>query len=164
MYTLHHLTTWSLLSDVKACLFMSSHVRTSKLDHGGPTPALPPSLTHWLIRMQSHIPAMLTIIIVSIAGIWHCWPHRDKSRLTTHPKQLNIYILRHVFNVSYHADRSTWSFMKADINIQWQRSEQQNSSLSGCQSQVLLQGAATLRHPHFTSLVDRSSTHTGKCS
>ena len=86
-------------------------------------------------------------------------PHRDKSRLTTHPKQLNIYILRHVFNISYHADtRSTWSFMKADINIQRQRSERQNSPSSGCQSQALLQVATLGIHTSLLSWTAAAGT------
>ena len=109
----------------------------------GPTPALP------LSRIGSW-------------ELWafqvHCWPHRDKSRLTTHPKQLNIYI-RHVFSVSYHADtRLTWSFMKADINIQWQRSELQNSPSSGCQSQALLQVATLGIHTSLLSWTAAAGT------
>ena len=130
---------------------MSNHVcscpvmvRTSKLDHGGPTPALPPSrICSWELWAFQ---------------VWHCWPHRDKSRLTTHPKQLNIYI-RHVFNVSYHADtRLTWSFMKADINIQWQRSERQSSPSSECQSQALLQVATLGVHTSLLSWTAAAGT------
>ena len=49
---------------------LSNHVHVQSCSNfetqwSGPTPALPPSLTHWLMR------------IVGIAGIWDCWPHRE---------------------------------------------------------------------------------------
>ena len=121
MYTLHRITTWSLRFKI-----MSVHVQSCsnfETQWSGPTPALPPSrIGSWeLWALQ----------------VWHCWPHWDKSRLTTHPKQLNIYNLRlrHVFNVSYHADtRSTGSFMKADINIQWQRVNDKARHLQGAKA------------------------------
>ena len=48
--------------------------------------------------------------------------------------------------------------MKADINIQWQRSERQNSSLSGCQSQALLQVATLGIHTSLLSWTAAAGT------
>ena len=48
--------------------------------------------------------------------------------------------------------------MKADINIQWQRSERQNSPSSGCQSQALLQVATLGVHTSLLSWTAAAGT------
>ena len=145
MYTLHHLTTWSLLSDVKACLFMSSHVRILKLSGVDPHRLCRP---HALAHENCEPFRYSTAGLIGTKIIWQHTPSNSKFTSS------NMFSM-----ISYHADtRSTWSFMKAGINIQWQRSERQSSSLSGCQSRALLQVATLGIHTSLLSWIAAAGT------
>ena len=79
------------------------------------------------------------------------WQHTPNNSMFTSSDMFSM--------ISYHADtRLTWSFMKADIYIQWQRSERQNSPSSGSQSRALLQVATLGIHTSLLSWIAAAGT------